>query len=136
MRAAASGLRELHGVGVEITGRFLVTAGDNASGSAARPRSPSTATSHHSQPAAGVPVAATGSAAAVTARPTTRCTSSPSSGYATTSPTRDYVERRTAERLSKREMISCPKRYIAREVSNLPRQAMLTAPVEHPPSTA
>jgi transposase len=31
-------------------------------------------------------------------------------------PTRDYVERRTAEGLSKREIIRCLKRYIAREV--------------------
>jgi len=31
-------------------------------------------------------------------------------------PTRDYVERRTAEGLTKREIIRCLKRYIAREV--------------------
>ena len=37
-------------------------------------------------------------------------------------PTRAYVERRTAEGLSKREIIRCLKRYIAREVfANLPR---------------
>ena len=37
-------------------------------------------------------------------------------------PTRDYVERRTAEGLSKREIIRCLKRYIAREIyANLPR---------------
>lgn len=37
-------------------------------------------------------------------------------------PTRDYVERRTAEGLSKREIIRCLKRYIAREVfAALPR---------------
>ena len=37
-------------------------------------------------------------------------------------PTRDYVERRTAEGLSKREIIRCLKRYIAREIyNNLPR---------------
>jgi len=36
--------------------------------------------------------------------------------------TRDYVERRTAEGLTKREIIRCLKRYIAREVyANLPR---------------
>ncbi len=38
-------------------------------------------------------------------------------------PTRAYVERRTAEGLSKREIMRCLKRYIAREVfSALPRQ--------------
>lgn len=37
--------------------------------------------------------------------------------------TRAYVERRTAEGLSKREIIRCLKRYIAREIySALPRQ--------------
>ena len=37
-------------------------------------------------------------------------------------PTRDYVERRTTEGLSKREIIRCLKRYIARKIySNLPR---------------
>ena len=36
-------------------------------------------------------------------------------------PTRDYVQRRTAEGLSKREIIRCLKRYIAREIyNNLP----------------
>ena len=39
-------------------------------------------------------------------------------------PTRDYVERRTAEGLSKREIIRCLKRYIAREIyANLPPPA-------------
>ena len=38
-------------------------------------------------------------------------------------PTRAYVKRRTAEGLSKREIIRCLKRYIAREVFvALPRQ--------------
>jgi hypothetical protein len=31
-------------------------------------------------------------------------------------PTRAYVERRTAEGLSKKEIIRCLKRYVAREV--------------------
>ncbi len=31
-------------------------------------------------------------------------------------PTRAYVERRTAEGLSKKEIMRCPKRYVAREV--------------------
>lgn len=37
-------------------------------------------------------------------------------------PTRAYVERRTAEGLTKREIIRCLKRYIAREIhAKLPR---------------
>ena len=36
-------------------------------------------------------------------------------------PTRAYVERRTAEGLSKREIIRCLKRYVAREVFPLVR---------------
>ena len=41
--------------------------------------------------------------------------------------TRDYVERRTKEGLSKREIIRCLKRYIAREVfTALPQDHTLT----------
>jgi len=37
-------------------------------------------------------------------------------------PTRNYVQRRTVEGLSKREIIRCLKRYIAREIyAALPR---------------
>jgi transposase len=32
-------------------------------------------------------------------------------------PTRDYIERQAAEGLSKREILRCLKRYIAREIS-------------------
>ena len=35
--------------------------------------------------------------------------------------TRAYVERRTREGLSKKEIIRCPKRYVAREVYHHPR---------------
>jgi hypothetical protein len=46
-------------------------------------------------------------------------------------PTRDYVERRTAEGLSKRDIIRCLKRYIAREVfNNLPQPATVKPPRE------
>jgi hypothetical protein len=39
--------------------------------------------------------------------------------------TRDYVQRRTTEGLSKREILRCLKRYIAREVFRaLPRAAL------------
>ena len=51
-------------------------------------------------------------------------------------PTRDYVERRTAEGLSKREIIRCLKRYIAREIyANLPRPAA-ALPAAEPSSSA
>jgi transposase len=44
--------------------------------------------------------------------------------------TRTYVERRTAEGLSKREIIRCLKRYIAREVfANLPRPEPDSSPL-------
>lgn len=39
-------------------------------------------------------------------------------------PTKDYVARRTAQGLSKREIIRCLKRYVAREVHRLIRQAL------------
>jgi transposase len=48
-------------------------------------------------------------------------------------PTRRYVERRTAEGRTKREIIRCLKRYIAREIyNNLPRAALpATTPELH-----
>lgn len=48
--------------------------------------------------------------------------SSESVGWEGAAVTRAYVERRTNEGLSKREIIRCLKRYIAREIyANLPR---------------
>lgn len=46
-------------------------------------------------------------------------------------PTRDYVERRTAEGLSKREIIRCLKRYVAREVYEIlvPRVRVEEVPI-------
>ena len=67
-------------------GQFLVTAGDNPNGSAAKPPSPSSAASHPSQPAAAAPPVVTASAAAATAQPTAPSTSSPSCACATTNP--------------------------------------------------
>jgi transposase len=52
-------------------------------------------------------------------------------------PTRDYVQRRTAEGLSKREIIRCLKRYIAREIyANLPHDTSTTQPVITTPAAA
>jgi transposase len=45
-------------------------------------------------------------------------------------PTRAYIERRTAEGLTKREIIRCLKRYIAREIfTNLPRPEPDSSPL-------
>ena len=46
-------------------------------------------------------------------------------------PTRTYVARRTAEGLSKPEIIRCLKRYLARELYRI-----ITAPPASPPLTA
>ena len=51
-------------------------------------------------------------------------------------PTRDYVERRTAEGRTKREIIRCLKRYIAREIFNSLPAATRTSPPAHEPRTA
>ncbi|GGU86558.1 transposase [Lentzea flava] len=52
-------------------------------------------------------------------------------------PTRDYVQRRTAEGLSKREIIRCLKRYIAREIyNNLPRPTAQRPPNKQPTAAA
>ncbi len=52
-------------------------------------------------------------------------------------PTIDYVQRRTAEGLSKREIIRCLKRYIAREIyANLPQQQLQALPEHQPVSAA
>lgn len=124
VRTAAPELVELHGVGIELAGQFLVTTGDNADrirneaafaklcGVAPQPASSGRKTGRHRLSRGGDRAAN-------------------SALYITTivrmrhhQPTRDYVERRTAEGRSKREIIRCLKRYIAREIyANLPRPA-------------
>jgi transposase len=131
VRTAAPALVELHGVGVELAGQFLVTTGDNADrirneaafaklcGVAPQPASSGRTTGRHRLSRGGDRAAN-------------------SALYITTivrmrhhQPTRDYVERRTAEGLSKREIIRCLKRYIAREIyANLPRPATAPPPAE------
>ncbi|MEP0919541.1 transposase [Leptolyngbya sp. DQ-M1] len=44
-------------------------------------------------------------------------------------PTQDYVTRRTAQGLSKREIIRCLKRYVAREIYHLIRKTCPTLKV-------
>ncbi len=130
VRAAAPELVALHGVGVEIAGQFLVTAGDNTDrisneaafaklcGVAPQPASSGRTSGRH-RLSRGGDRAANSALYIVTIVRMRRH-----------QPTRDYVQRRTAEGLSKREIIRCLKRYIAREIyANLPRQASPTQPV-------
>nr|WP_239155266.1 IS110 family transposase [Amycolatopsis sp. FDAARGOS 1241] len=124
VRATAPDLVALHGVGIEIAGQFLVTAGDNADrirneaafaklcGVAPQPASSGRTTGRHRLSRSG-DRAANSSLYIITIVRMRRH-----------QPTRDYVDRRTAETLSKREIIRCLKRYIAREIyANLPRSA-------------
>lgn len=126
--AAAPDLVGCFGVGVELAGQFLMTAGENAErihseaafaklcGVAPQPASSGRTTGRHR-------LSRSGDRAANSAL------------YIVTivrlrhhAPTRAYVERRTAEGLSKREIIRCLKRYIAREIfAALPRTSDATA---------
>ena len=134
VRATAPDLVQLHGVGVEIAGQFLVTAGDNAErihneaafaklcGVAPQPASSGRTTGRHRLSRSGDRAANSALYIVTIVRMRHH------------QPTRDYVQRRTAEGLSKREIIRCLKRYIAREIyRNLPRTAATTAAAaEHP----
>jgi transposase len=116
VRTTAPQLVELHGVGTEIAGQFLVTAGGNAGrihseaafarlcGVAPQPASSGRTTGRHRLSRSG-DRAANSALYIVTIVRMRRH-----------QPTLDYVERRTAEGLSKREIIRCLKRYIAREI--------------------
>ncbi|MFK4806855.1 IS110 family transposase [Microbacterium sp. ZW CA_36] len=117
-------LVELHGVGTELAGQFLVTVGDNASrihseaafaklcGVAPQPASSGRTTGRHRLSRSGDRAA--NSALYIVAIVRMRRHEA----------TRAYVERRTAEGLSKREIIRCLKRFIAREIyANLPQIA-------------
>lgn len=119
---AAPELVELFGVGTELAGQFLVTAGDNPErirneaafaklcGVAPQPASSGRTNGRHR-------LSRSGDRAANSALYTVtivRMRHHP--------PTIEYVQRRTAEGLTKREIIRCLKRYIAREVFKaLPR---------------
>ena len=137
VRTTAPQLVELHGVGVELAGQFLVTVGDNTDripneaafaklcGVAPQPASSGRTTGRHR-------LSRSGDRAANSAL------------YIITivrlrhhQPTRDYVQRRTAEGLSKREIIRCLKRYIAREIyHNLPHPAAATPSLPSVPAAA
>ncbi|MFC7655453.1 IS110 family transposase [Pseudonocardia benzenivorans] len=126
--AAAPALLELHGVGVELAGQFLVTSGDNADrirseaafaklcGVAPQPASSGRTTGRHRLSRGGDRAANSALYIVTIVRMRHH------------QPTRDYVERRSAEGLSKREIIRCLKRYIAREIyAHLPRPAASAA---------
>jgi transposase len=137
VRAAAPDLIEMHGVGVEIAGQFLVTAGDNTErirseaafaklcGVAPQPASSGRTSGRHRLSRGGDRAANSALYIVTIVRMRHH------------QPTRDYVERRTAEGLSKREIIRCLKRYIAREIySNLPQPAGATSSTKPLPSAA
>jgi transposase len=137
VRTTAPELVELHGVGVELAGQFLVTAGDNANrihteaafaklcGVAPQPASSGRSTGRHRLSRGGDRAA--NSALYIVAIVRIRHHQ----------PTRDYVQRRTAEGLSKREIIRCLKRYIAREIyNNLPHPATATPSLPAVPAAA
>ena len=112
----APDLVELFGVSSELAGQFLVTVGDNTNrirneaafaklcGVSPKPASSGRTSGRHRLNRGGDRAA--NSALYIVAIVRLRHHQ----------PTRDYVERRTAEGLSKREIIRCLKRYIAREV--------------------
>ena len=116
----AAGMLKVHGVGYDTAGQLLVTAGDNperlrnersfAALCAASPVAASSGkTKRHRLNRGGDRQA--NSALWTIVR--TRMSNHP--------PTRAYVERRTAEGLSKREIMRCLKRYVARELYPLIR---------------
>jgi transposase len=130
VRVAAPALIELHGVGVEIAAQFLVTAGDNTDripneaafaklcGVAPQPASSGRTTGRHRLSRGGDRAANSALYIITIVRMRHHA------------PTRAYVERRTAEGRSKREIIRCLKRYIAREIyANLPRPTATTTPI-------
>ena len=109
-------LVSLFGVGVELAGQFLVTAGDNPDrirseaafaklcGVAPQPASSGRTTGRHRLSRSGDRAANSALYIAAITRMRHH------------EPTRAYFARRTAEGLTKREIIRCLKRYIAREV--------------------
>ena len=118
----APDLVALFGVGVELAGQFLMTAGDNAErirneaafaklcGVVPQPASSGRTTGRHRLSRSGDRAA--NSALYIITIVRMRHHEA----------TRAYLERRTAEGLSKREIIRCLKRYISREVyAALPR---------------
>lgn len=114
--ATAPALCALHGVGPEVAAQMLITAGDNHDrltgegafarlcGVAPQPASSGQTTGRHRLSRSGDRDANSALYLVVITRMRRHAA------------TRAYVERRTAEGRSKREIIRCLKRYVAREV--------------------
>src|SRR5271166_5470397 len=113
--ARAPGLLALYGIGPHTAALLLIAAGDHPSGCARRPPGRTCARSPRSRHRRGKSPA-TASIPAVTARPTTPLWRIVLTRMSAHPPTLIYVERRTKEGLSKKEIIRCLKRYVAREV--------------------
>jgi len=134
VHAAAPALLELKGVGIELAAQFLVTSGDNADrirseaafaklcGVAPQPASSGRTTGRHRLSRGGDRAANSALYIVTIVRMRHH------------QPTRDYVERRSAEGLSKREIIRFFKRYTAPEIyTHLPRPTALdTSSQLHP----
>jgi transposase len=128
-------LVELFGIGVELAGQFLVTAGDNPGrirneaafaklcGVAPQPASSGRTTGRHRLSRSGDRAA--NSALYIVAITRMRHHE----------PTRAYHERRIAQGLTKREVIRCLKRYISREVFNALQTTTTPAPPRSPLDT-
>jgi transposase len=118
VQSAAPQLCALHGVGTEIAAQMMITAGDNHQriasdaafarlcGAAPQPASSGRTAGRHRLSRGGDRAANSALYLVVITR------------LRRHAPTRSYVERRTAEGLSKREIIRCLKRYVAREIYN------------------
>jgi hypothetical protein len=125
---AAPELVELFGVGIELAGQFLVTAGDNPQripheaafaklcGVAPQPASSGRTTGRHRLSRSGDRQANSALYIVTIVRMRHH------------EPTRAYVERRTNEGLNKREIIRCLKRYIARESTPISHAQKPTRP--------
>jgi len=125
-------LANLFGVGAELAGQFLVTAGDNPErirneaafaklcGVAPQSASSRRTTGRHR-------LSRSGDRAANSALYTVAIVRRRSFECVTTLQQLKYVARRTAQGRTKREIIRCPKRYIAREIY----KALPRPPSEH-----
>lgn len=128
VRATAPQLLVLPGVGIEVAGQLLETAGDNPH------RLRSEAAFAHLCGAAPIPASSGKTNRHRLNRGGDRTANNALWRIATVrltchEPTRAYMARRTAEGMSKREIIRCLKRYVAREVYHclVPRELALAA---------
>ncbi|GAA4485115.1 IS110 family transposase [Actinoallomurus oryzae] len=118
----APGLTSRYGVGPVSAAQAIVSFSTRAD-AATRPRSPHSAAPTRSRQAAAKPPG-TASTVAATAHSTAPSTPSRSPGYGNCPRTRAYIDRRTAEGKTPREIRRCLKRYIARELYRTLNTAM------------